>query len=75
MDEKLLQELAERTEDLKRCTTRSDAARREETAAINALNDVQKRVDAALSSMKLKAPRGSDWHESARRPPSIERAA
>ena len=50
------------------------AARKEATAARNTCNDIQKQVDAKMAEMRLKAPRGSDWHNDANRKSCVERA-
>lgn len=44
----------------------SQAANRREIDALNAVNAAQKAIDAAMSAMKSKAPRGTDWAHIAR---------
>ncbi len=41
---------------------RESEARNETCAAINRVNDAQKRVDALVGEMKKLAPRESDWN-------------
>ena len=43
-----------------------DAASRRETDAINAVNTLQREVDAAISAFREKAPSGTDWHRRSR---------
>lgn len=62
--EKLLNDLAAATENYKAANLRAADARREETDAVNKLNDAQKAVDVAMVEMQSKAPVGSNWHSS-----------
>ena len=41
---------------------RESEARNETCAAINRVNDAQKRVDALVAELKKLAPRDSDWN-------------
>ena len=49
------------------CANRVDEARAAETAAMNAVNEAQKRFDAIVAEVKKQSPRQSDW----RRPPGL----
>lgn len=44
----------------------TERARRDETTALNRVNEAQKKIDALTAELKKQAPRGSDW----RRPKS-----
>lgn len=46
--------------------TASEAASRNETAALNALNAAQKALDDRIQSLRAAAPKGSDWAATAR---------
>jgi len=39
-----------------------EIARRRETDAMNRLNSAQRKFDELTTALKMKAPRGSDWH-------------
>lgn len=43
------------------CKRRIEAASREETAALNKVNEAQKRIDALVAEMVRQSPPGSDW--------------
>lgn len=64
--DKLLDELAEATENLHHAARRASLARAEETDATNRLNAAQKAVDAQMAELRAKAPRGSDWADRGR---------
>ena len=44
-----------------RMSAEAERAHREECAAMNAVNEAQKRFDALVSEVKKSAPRNSDW--------------
>lgn len=66
--------LAQIEEDLIRATkahedakTRAQMARRDATAALNALNTIQKEFDAAVDALKKNADGETAWREQVRR--------
>ena len=66
--------LAQIEEDLIRATkahedakARAQMARRDATAALNALNTTQKEFDAAVDALKKKADEETTWREQVRR--------
>jgi septal ring factor EnvC (AmiA/AmiB activator) len=54
-------ELARANDQLSIHRTRVETARREETTALNNVNDAQKRIDALVAEIKKQSPGGSDW--------------
>lgn len=54
-------ELSIATQVLFEATTRTESAQRQETDALNRLNEKQREFDAAVASIKKQAPRGTDW--------------
>lgn len=63
-------ELATLGDQLHRATRRLDDARREETAAINRVNEAQKKFDELVAlTKKTTAPSGTDWARAQRKTP------
>jgi hypothetical protein len=56
-----LRELEGATKEYEDAQRITGEARSRETAAVNRLNAVQKRVDGLVNGMKKAAPRDSDW--------------
>lgn len=46
-------------------------ARKSADRARNALNEAQKRMEAAIVAMRKSAPQGSDWHAAQNRPKEV----
>ncbi len=56
-------ELADAVKQHAECCQELDTARRNETAALNRVNDKQKQLDAAIEMLKSRAPRNSNWSQ------------
>lgn len=54
-------ELAQATERLNMAAQRQRDASKDETAALNAVNAAQKKLDDLYSTLRGMAPRGTDW--------------
>ncbi len=54
-------EVAVATERYKSCLDATATARREETAALNRLNEAQRQLDKIIAQMRKESPRDSDW--------------
>ena len=55
--------LGQATYDYEKAVERTADARREETRALNELNEVQREFDQTVNRLKKSAPTGSDWWE------------
>lgn len=62
-------EVAAATERYKSSLDATATARREETAALNRLNEAQRQLDKIIAQMRKESPRDSDWKEPARGDP------
>lgn len=58
-------ELANAIERHAQAQRRASEARGEECAALNRINEAQKKVDALVQTMKKQSPRESDWNRPA----------
>lgn len=57
----LLKEISEASENYEHAQLQTRAAMAQETAALNRLNELQKKFDDTVKTMKDEAPRDSDW--------------
>lgn len=57
----LLAQVEQASAELVEARARESAARSEATTCLNALNEAQKKLDAAIAEAKKAAPRDSEW--------------
>ena len=62
--DKLMAELIDAKAGHAAAEKRESIARQETTAALNRLNDLQKKFDAVVVAIRKEAPRASDWARS-----------